>query len=369
MDVFDSAEAPASSASPSSALMAGAQDSDDACSICLEPFTADDPATVTKKQRVPNMLAVACLEGSREVPSYADDSDFDERIMQHLTAAAMGRTHHFSRREWHRSSGMSHSEILVFPSPSNESDVPQSHATNLIGSQGAHCFVSPENGSPTILLSPTTDRQPTSSSHASMDSDIGDNSQTATPSPRRSRSSELFSFSDSLKAKLSAASSRYKESISRSTRGLKEKLLSRNGSVKELSKEVQREVTAGIAGVARMMERLDPSSKRSSSISGGNEGTSESSPSSPGNRLTDSPNGSGESTTLGSSSNATFHTSGALSSGSELNFGLTHVQLYTNAAMSAFALVIPLILLLLFEGRDGMAHLPYPCAGDIDTVI
>lgn len=58
---------------------------------------------------------------------------------------------------------------------------------------------------------------------------------------------------------------RYKESISKSTRGLKEKLLARNVTVKELSKGVQREMNAGIAGVSRMIERLDLASKRSNS--------------------------------------------------------------------------------------------------------
>lgn len=54
---------------------------------------------------------------------------------------------------------------------------------------------------------------------------------------------------------------RYKESLSKSTRGLKEKLLARNTCVKELSKGVQREMSAGIAGVARMIERFDLTSK------------------------------------------------------------------------------------------------------------
>ncbi|KAH9652604.1 hypothetical protein KPL70_027147 [Citrus sinensis] len=38
---------------------------------------------------------------------------------------------------------------------------------------------------------------------------------------------------------------------------LKERLLSRNTSVKELSKDVECEMSAGIAGVAKMIERLD----------------------------------------------------------------------------------------------------------------
>lgn len=57
---------------------------------------------------------------------------------------------------------------------------------------------------------------------------------------------------------------RYKETFSKSTRGFKEKLLARNTTVKEFGKEVQREMSAGIAGVARMIERLDLSSKRGS---------------------------------------------------------------------------------------------------------
>ncbi|XP_068663829.1 uncharacterized protein [Aristolochia californica] len=56
---------------------------------------------------------------------------------------------------------------------------------------------------------------------------------------------------------------RYKESISKSTKGLKEKLLAHNNSVKEVSKEVHREVTAG---VTRIIERLDPAFKRTISL-------------------------------------------------------------------------------------------------------
>lgn len=55
---------------------------------------------------------------------------------------------------------------------------------------------------------------------------------------------------------------RYKDSISKGTQGFREKLLARNSSVKELSKGVQREMTSSIAGVARMIERLDLKSKR-----------------------------------------------------------------------------------------------------------
>lgn len=50
---------------------------------------------------------------------------------------------------------------------------------------------------------------------------------------------------------------RYKESITKSTRGWKERLFSRNSSVSDLGSEVTREVNNGIASVSRMMERLE----------------------------------------------------------------------------------------------------------------
>lgn len=50
---------------------------------------------------------------------------------------------------------------------------------------------------------------------------------------------------------------RYKESISKSTRGWKERLFARNTSMADLGSDVKREVNAGIATVSRMMERLE----------------------------------------------------------------------------------------------------------------
>ena len=50
---------------------------------------------------------------------------------------------------------------------------------------------------------------------------------------------------------------RYKESVTKSTRGWKERLFSRNSSVADLGSEVRREVNAGIATVSRLIERLD----------------------------------------------------------------------------------------------------------------
>ncbi|XP_059452715.1 E3 ubiquitin-protein ligase RHF1A-like [Corylus avellana] len=300
---------------------------EDGCSICLEPFTTADPATITsckheyhlhcilewsqRSEECPiccqfvilkdpasqGLLAAVQIERrsrsrSRNISSAAptslrhfcedfsvehdasysdDDSDFDERIMQHMAAAA-SRARYVSRRERQRSSGIVPSQFLVFTSPENTSQ--KTNATSAENFQNLS-YVSPEGDSLSGIPS-AINIQPQSSvdvnlvSSAAVNRDIPFkprllHSQPPPDTPRRPSTSEIFSFPETLKSKMSAASARYKESISKGTRGFKEKLLAHNNSVKELSKGVQREMTAGIAGVARMIERLDLSSKRTGS--------------------------------------------------------------------------------------------------------
>ncbi|KAK7363719.1 hypothetical protein VNO77_05871 [Canavalia gladiata] len=301
--------------------------SEDACSICLEPFNTDDPATITSckheyhlhcilewsqrskecpicwqllilkdpaSQELLTAVEVEKSLRSRNLHSYAltnshspleqlnddhddscsDDSDFDEQLMQHLVAAA-SRARYICRRERQRSPGAGPSEVLVFNS--------------CVSGMQPKLTTSPSGSS-----SPTSDvpsaahiQPPTSSfSHVGMvtrntSCESADPSKPSIlynhPSPesvRRPNTSEMFSFPESIKSKLSAASARCKESISKNTRGLKEKLSASNASVKELGKGVQREMNAGIAGVARIIERLDLTSKRSTAplCTGGTSG-------------------------------------------------------------------------------------------------
>lgn len=67
-------------------------------------------------------------------------------------------------------------------------------------------------------------------------------------------------------------SDRYKESISKSTRGWKERLFSRNSSVSDIGPEVRREVDEGIATVSSMMERLE--TRENNRINGASESDS-----------------------------------------------------------------------------------------------
>ncbi|KAK9137223.1 hypothetical protein Sjap_007817 [Stephania japonica] len=320
------------------------EEEDDACSICLEAFSSQDPATVTccrheyhlqcilewsqrskecpicwqflvlkdptsqqlleaveiernlrTRQRESSANAIRFAHVPSEdfefdtVAPSEDESELDENIMQQLAAAAFGRAHHLNRRQRNRSSRLDPSQVLVFATPPHGSSAEQIFTTASTEGLIVGNF-SPESNAPSSTIATERYTQLPSSARpslANMVSNImetrGSASQTPprsparqTPqrSPRRSRPSELSCFSEAIKSKFSAASARYKESISKGTRGFKEKLLARNNSVKELSKEVHREVTAG---VARMMERLDPASRQtgsSSSVSGGAEGTS-----------------------------------------------------------------------------------------------
>ncbi|KAI3979114.1 hypothetical protein MKX01_016289 [Papaver californicum] len=304
------------------------------CSICFEPFTSDDPSSVTKckheyhlqcilewSQRSKEcpicwqllvlkdsmsqeLLAAVGIERtsrsrhgfsntsivrqisfedieSDHVGSYADDSEFDENIVQHLAASATGRTHHSRRRE-NRRSDVVRDIYLDFASPSNGSEFEHAYTNSPVRSQNLGNLVSHEASSATSVMAFGRFNQPTSTlllSGLHTGSNMSDNrydpprrsifsAETPPSSLRRSRPSDLLSLSESFKSRFSAASSRYKESISKSTRGIKQKLLSRNNSIKELSKEVQREVTAGISSVARLMERLDRTSKQAGPSAG-----------------------------------------------------------------------------------------------------
>lgn len=329
-----------------SEFSAGAADdaSEDSCSICLEPFSTDDPATITNCRHEYHLQCIlewsqrskecpicwqflvlqdptsqellAAVEGERSPmsrnssptestflhhfqgdfgydhdASYSDDSDLDEHIMQHVVAAASGAPY-VHRRERQRSSGLGPSESLVFP----PTDVPDVQTINTLSPEEYQNSgsVSSESNSPAHSDQSAINAQPLSSGVPSVVNMVSSTAanrdglakprvifdQPLPSSPRRPSPSDLLSFSDSIKSRLSAASARYKESISKGTRGFKEKLLSRNNSVKELSKGVQREMNAGIASVTRMIERLDPILKRTgasnpdSSFTGGTSNVS-----------------------------------------------------------------------------------------------
>ncbi|CAI0541683.1 unnamed protein product [Linum tenue] len=281
----------------------GIQDAcDDACSICLEDFCDSDPSTLTTCKHEFHLQCVLewCQRSSQcpmcwqsislkdptsqelleaverernirlnpprnsaifhhptlgdfelqHLPVGINEAELEERIIQHLAAAAAMGRRHVSRREGsrHRSSSQSRPQYVVFSSHHNG---PATGPTGASPTQRGEV----EPGSMATLAAPSSpvrvnlcllSRSPSQSSPDSQD---------------RAGPSELQSISDSIKSKLNAVSMRYKESISKSTRGWKERFFSRNTAMADLSSDVRREVNAGIATVSRMMERLDSREK------------------------------------------------------------------------------------------------------------
>lgn len=306
---------------------------DDACSICLEAFTDSDPSTVTcckhefhlqcilewcqRSSQCPMCWqpislkdptsqelfeAVAQERGFRFNPSRnatifhhptlgdfelqhlpvgANDAELEERIIQHLAAAAaMGRARHIARREGQRSrsSAQGRPQFLVFstqgnPAPAAPDPSSPQHGE---GEQASSITIASPSSPPTAVgeespqpITPLPSTQTSRVSPTAGSSVLASNQHRMSLNNRRSPSqsspgrqdgagpSEFQSFSESLKSRFNAVSTRYKESISKSTRGWKERLFSRNPSMSDLGSEVKREVNAGIATVSRMMERLD----------------------------------------------------------------------------------------------------------------
>ncbi|CAL8162518.1 unnamed protein product [Prunus armeniaca] len=305
---------------------------DDACSICLEAFCDSDPSTLTgckhefhlqcilewcqRSSQCPmcwqpislkDPTSQELLEGvERErsirsnpprnttifhhptlgdfelqhLPVGVNDAELEERIIQHLAAAAaMGRARHVARREGqrNRSSTQGRPQFLVFSThpnaPSAASSSPDQMGEGEPAPSISVTFPSPplntgEESSQVTTPVPSSQSGPVSASasgtnvpapnqHGSSISNRGSPSQSSPSTQDRAGPSDLQSFSDSLKNRFNAVSTRYKESISKSTRGWKERLFSRNAAMADLGSEVKREVNAGFATVSRMMERLE----------------------------------------------------------------------------------------------------------------
>ncbi|THU63588.1 hypothetical protein C4D60_Mb01t17400 [Musa balbisiana] len=284
----------------------GIQDAcDDACSICLEVFCESDPSTVTSCKHEFHLQCILewCQRSSQcpmcwqsislkdptsqelldgverernirlnntrtttifhhpalgdfelqHLPVGGSDAELEERIIQHLAAAAaMGRAHHLARRDARgRSGSHGHPQYLVFSTNSN---------TPSVGSLSASSATRVENESApeTVAANPS----------ASVTTPVGESAEVTSVTPTHaSQIALLTSGTSSDRCRYSISSPRYKESIVKSTRGWRERLFSRNSSVADIGSEVRREVNAGIATVSRMMERLDTRDSRRTSSS------------------------------------------------------------------------------------------------------
>ncbi|KAF6169936.1 hypothetical protein GIB67_034328 [Kingdonia uniflora] len=264
------------------------------CPMCWQPISLKDPTSqelfegVERERSVrmrPQRNATIFHHPTlgdfelQHLPVGVNDSELEERIIQHLAAAAaMGRAHHIARREGQRSrsTAQGRPQFLVFSSHPNAPTGPSSASLAEIGgddqppaitttgpSVPLTALAEPSQGAswPSSLTSEIPTSASGSSSITANHHGLSFNNRTpSSPSPvgqDRAGPSEFQSFSESLKSRLGAVSTRYKESISKSTRGWKEKLFSRNTANFDIGSDLRREVTAGIASVSRLMERLE----------------------------------------------------------------------------------------------------------------
>ncbi|KAK4482762.1 hypothetical protein RD792_009930 [Penstemon davidsonii] len=269
----------------------GIQDAcDDACSICLEDFCDSDPSTLTtcnhefhlqcilewcqRSSQCPMCLQNISLKdpSSQELldtvehernmrmnsitntstifhhptlgdfelqhlPDSGTESELEERIIQHLAAAAaMGRARQLARRESQRNRSSTQSRprfLVVSTHPNGSSATPD-------GSSPPPSVTIAAPNSPFIAIgedsqdgtSSTTNRSPT---------------QTTTPGSQDTAGpSDFQTFSESVKSRLSSLSMRYKESITKSTRGWKERLFARNSSITDPNTEASRQIDQAI---------------------------------------------------------------------------------------------------------------------------
>ncbi|CAA0818774.1 E3 ubiquitin-protein ligase RHF2A, partial [Striga hermonthica] len=293
---------------------------DDACSICLEAFCDRDPSTVTlckhefhlqcilewcqRSSNCPmcwqsislkdpdSQELLEAVERERDIrlspsrnttifhhPTFGDfelqhlqdlaaaairrthrivgvnDPEVESRIIQDLAAAAANRrANRITRREG--SSAYTRPQFVVFsanPNASSANPISTSTAPAAVETQSPVTTLN--NPSHALMSSVPSSQIP--SSRQTMANANSYVSESLSPNLDNAGPSELQSFSDNWKSRLSAMSMKYKDSISKSTRGLKEKLFSRNSSMADIGCEVRREVNAGIATVSRMMERLE----------------------------------------------------------------------------------------------------------------
>lgn len=322
----------------------GIQDAcDDACSICLEAFCDSDPSTVTgckhefhlqcilewcqRSSQCPMCWQVLSLKdpNSQELldavehernirmnpprnatifhhptlgdfelqhlPVSATDSELEERIIQHLAAAAaMGRTRHLARREGQRgrSSGQGHPHFLVFsthPNAPPAAAAAASSSTQRSGGAPTPAFLVSGQDSPIVAVGGGSGQLVTQPSSFQADqvsaSGSGSNAavnqfetssndrrtlfQSSPNHQRRAGPSDFQSFSESIKSRLSAMSMRYKESLTKSSRGWKEKFFSRNSSTSDHGLESRNDVSAAVATVSHLMEHLETTESRASS--------------------------------------------------------------------------------------------------------
>ncbi|KAJ7564559.1 hypothetical protein O6H91_02G022700 [Diphasiastrum complanatum] len=262
----------------------GVQDPcDDACSICLEAFCAEDPASVTSCNHAYHLQCIlewaqrssdcpmcwqpllmkdaigqellSSAEHERSLRSsqiqasflpqlrsedYELDSfaSFEERLMQHLTAASVRQVHgHWRRDRFHFRPTLTERPGQFMYFPTNAAAASAAFGTFDASEAGLEEEQFANVDSQSTLAIGSTRSSPTSVSRTRAP-------RSGSVAPGAS-TSEFQSFSEAIKSRFTAASSKYKETFAKTARMFREKIRARNVANSDMGVR-SRDVTTGV---------------------------------------------------------------------------------------------------------------------------
>nr|GMD83642.1 E3 ubiquitin-protein ligase RHF1A-like isoform X2 [Ipomoea batatas] len=296
---------PSECAAPPASFVVAAVSGDDDCSICLEPFSCRDPRTVAECTHGYHLQCILeWSQRSKECPICCRQLVFKDSASQELLAAVEFERNATSRHIVHRIPEVYEANNLVdvvrferkiyasvdyFCNISTELELPLQGASHIDDSDFQDRILHHPSGSG------VTNRACSGNSRrGQISSRVGQASFPVGASSDRHQVTQrpVDEFGNGLPASgISSTSSSgvssvanvafgaavykggsvglgYNESFSKNTQRFKRKLQANNNCVKELGREVQREMSVSIAGLAKMVERLDLSSNKGSGVSG-----------------------------------------------------------------------------------------------------
>ncbi|KAI3853054.1 hypothetical protein MKX03_033077 [Papaver bracteatum] len=244
----------------------GVQDAcDDACSICLEAFTESDPSTVTTcKHEFHLQCILEWAQRSSQCPMCWQAISLKDATSQELfTATEQERK--FQLRSSRNATIFHHPTLRNFDLShlsvgANDSELEERILQHLAAAARNGKRYSP----PYMVFSPNSDIGLSKwscfwlTSQRRREHERNPLVTGVSPSaPLVRNGEEPLQSGSMLPSVQSDQIPIYKESISKGTRGWKARLFSRSSSIKDLGSEVTREVNTGLASVSRMMERLE----------------------------------------------------------------------------------------------------------------
>ncbi|XP_019198308.1 PREDICTED: E3 ubiquitin-protein ligase RHF1A-like isoform X2 [Ipomoea nil] len=269
---------PSECAAPPASFVVAAVSNDDDCTICLEPFSCRDPRTVAECTHGYHLQCILeWSQRSEECPICCRQLVLKDSASQELLAAVEFEGNATSRHIEHRIPEVYEANNLVDVGASHidDSDFQERilHHPSGSGVTNRACSgnsrrrqISSRVGQGSFPVGASSDmHQVTQRPVDEFGNGLPASGISSTSSSGVSSVANVASGAAVYKG--GSVGLGYNESFSKNTQRFKRKLQANNNSVKELGREVQREMSVSIAGLAKMVERLDLSSNKGGGVS------------------------------------------------------------------------------------------------------